>query len=74
MDLIKLLTGAINAVTDAKAASDAAAQAAALAELDAIIAEVHPAVAGLKAEIEANKTAALAALHDKFKTEPTKPE
>lgn len=73
MDLIKLFASGINAILDAKGANDAAAQAEALAELDAIIAQVHPAAAGLKAEIEANKAEALAALADKFKTDPTRP-
>lgn len=73
-ELVKLFARGISAAADASAAKDAEAEAAALAELDAVIAEVHPAAAGLRAGIEANRAEALAALKDKFKTDDTKPE
>lgn len=76
-ELVKLFTGGINAIIDAKNASDAEAEAAALAELDAIIAEVHPKAAALKDALAASRAAGEQAIKDKYhpKTdETTKPE
>lgn len=72
-ELIKVLAGAIGAVIDARNASDAEAEAAALAALDAAIEQVHPAVASLKDVIAQNRAEALAALKERFPEEETKP-
>ncbi len=74
MDLINLLAGAIKAASDAKTASDAEAQAAALADLDAKIAGVNAARASFTEELAAGKSEAAEALHKKFHPEDTKPE
>lgn len=73
-ELIKLFTRGIDAIATAAAAKTDEDVAKALADLDAVIAEVHPKVDGLKAAIETNKAEALAALNEKFKTDDTKPE
>lgn len=69
MDLINLLASAIKAATEAKTANDAAAQAAALAELDAKLALVAATKEGFLAELAAGKAEAAEALRKKFHPE-----
>lgn len=73
--LIKLLSESIGLAIDAKAASDAEAEAAALAALDAKLAEVHPQVDVMKAQIAKDRAEVDEALRKKFDTsdEITKP-
>ena len=74
MDIIKLLTSAIDAIIDAKTAGDAVTQAAALAELDAALSLVAGAKSTFLDELAAGKTEAAEALHKKFHPDDTKPE
>jgi hypothetical protein len=65
-DILGSLFKAGTAVYDVIKASNEAAERDALAALDAALADAAPQAAGLRAMIDANRAAALQALHDKF--------
>ncbi len=71
MDLLKLLTGAINDLVDAKHASDAEAEAAALAALDAKLAEIAAGRDTFAQELAAARAAGEEAHRKKFHPDNT---